>query len=262
VRLLHAKPVFYPLHIADGWQPRAAELDALVTPKTKLLLVNTPSNPTGSVLSLPVLEELWGFCKRHDLFCLSDEIYSEIVFNAAAPAPSMLQCAGAADDPRLLVAGGVAKSHAMTGFRVGWLRGSPEAIEVAAKLQEPFLSCGVPFAQAAAEAVLRDPATSASGVGVDAYRSRRDLAMQILAEYGLDEYVPDGAFYLLVNVGGDSEKFAAELLQNAGVAVAPGAAFGGRAASHVRVAFCSSEADIEAGVRAICEAVVHAREGA
>ena len=147
----------------------------------------------------------------------------------------------------------------MTGFRVGWLRGAPEVIEVAAKLQEPFISCAVPFAQAAAEAVLRDAvAHGRPAVGLESCRRRRDRAVAILDEFGLAEYVPQGAFYVLVNCsasGLGSEAFAAELLRTRGVAVAPGSGFGENAASHVRVALCSSEADVEHGVRAVCEAI-------
>ena len=148
VAMLRGKPVYYPLHLADGWQPRLAELQALVTPKTKLLLLNSPSNPTGAVFPLPMLEQLWGFCKQHDLFCLADEVYADLVYDeSSASAPSMLQCPGAAEDDRLMVVSGVSKSHAMTGFRTGWLRGSRELVAVVTKLQEPFISCCVPFAQ-------------------------------------------------------------------------------------------------------------------
>lgn len=258
IQMLHAEAVHYPLHLSDGWMPRMADLERLATPRTKMLLLNTPSNPTGAVLPQRLLDEMWRFCQEHDLFCLSDEVYSEIVFDQPAPAPSLLKSPGAADDPRAMVTSGVAKSHAMTGFRVGWLRGHPSLIEVASRLQEPFVSCGVPFSQAAAEAVLRDPELGARAVGLDAYIARRDLAIAILEEYGLKEYSPQGAFYLLVNCsrsGLGSGAFADALLATRGVAVAPGFGFGEKATSHVRVALCSSEADIEVGMRAICEAI-------
>ena len=92
-------------------------------------------------------------------------------------------------------------------------------------------------------------------VGLDAYRTRRDLAVSLLRDYGIHEYTPQGAFYLLVNCGtADSEAFAAELLRRRGVAVAPGVGFGKLSSAHVRVALCSSEADIAHGLKQLCEA--------
>lgn len=113
----------------------------------------------------------------------------------------------------------------MTGFRVGWLRASERIIDVGIKLQEPFVSCGVAFAQRGAVAALRGP-SEATDTMRKAYRARRDIALNILRKHGLADYTPEGAFYILVKCGGDSTEFARNLLINERVAVAPGATFG------------------------------------
>ena len=137
------------------------------------------------------------------LYLLSDEIYDKIVFDAeggggGSGAPSILQTDH--DERTTLCVSGVAKSYSMTGFRVGWLHAHESVAAIAAKMQEPYLSCGVPFAQAAAEAAVRGPQDVVSTMA-SAYKQRRDAALEIVTEHGLYEYTPDGAFYLLVSTG-------------------------------------------------------------
>jgi aspartate/methionine/tyrosine aminotransferase len=147
---------------------------------------------------------------------------------------------------------GVAKAFSMTGFRVGWLHGPPALISVAAKMAEVFLSCGVPFAQAAAEAALRGPQDCVVEMA-RAYAKRRDLALAVVARHGLYEYSPQIAFYLLVPVpGGNADAFAHRLLEERGVAVAPGSSFGGASRAHVRISLASSEAALAEGLGALC----------
>ena len=156
-------------------------------------------------------------------------------------------------DPELtMIVSDVAKAYAMTGFRVGWLVAAPELIELGSKLQEPYLSCGVPFAQAAAEAVLRGPQEGVAAMAA-AYERRRDLAVEILRDFGIFEYAPQGAFYLLVHCGGDSLAFCDRLLEARRVAVAPGSAFGDGAREYVRVSLASDDDAIREGLTALCE---------
>lgn len=255
VELLHAKPVPYPLLPQNDWLPRVEDMEAKLTDKTKLLLLNSPSNPTGAVLQLPVLKRLLDFAKFHGLFVLSDEIYSDIVFHNNIPrAPSVLQVEGH-DEESTMVVSGVAKNYSMTGFRVGWLHAHESLVTVATKLQEPFISCGVPFSQVAAQAVIEGPVQEYVAEMASAYKRRRDLAVSILKEHGLFEYSPEGAFYILVDCGQDSMVFCKKLLADRHVAVAPGSAFGLQSTNYVRISLASSDSVISRGVTALCEAI-------
>ncbi|KAJ1457854.1 pyridoxal phosphate-dependent transferase [Pelagophyceae sp. CCMP2097] len=258
--LLGAKAVYYalipPTSENPTWgAPSRAQLDALATPRTKLVVVCTPSNPTGCVFSK---EELQTFVDlARDLpkcLLLSDEIYGGIYY-CGKSAPSVFDC-DVGDGSRVAAVSGVSKEFAMTGFRVGWLATkSAELLQCATKLQEPLVSCGVPFAQAGAEAALRSPNAHAYAAEMrDAYRSRRDAAVNVLRNFGAYEYTPDGAFYLLVGTRGrDSMDFARHLLEKRGVAVAPGCAFGTAADHYVRVSLAAHEDDIHRGLTALCE---------
>ena len=128
----------------------------------------------------------------------------------------------------------------MTGFRVGWLRAHPEIVEVAAKLQEPFVSCGVPFSQAAVTEVLKGgQVTKDLSLEIcKTYKARRDAALQVMEDNGIKaDYIPAGAFYMLVNTGvADSTDFCLKLLKEKHVAVAPGDTFGKNGAGYVRIA--------------------------
>jgi len=259
-RLLHASPRTYPLSARNGWLPDPADIAARITPRTKLILVCTPGNPTGAVCSLPLLQSLADLSRTRGVHLLSDEIYDRVLFDGSHSAPSILQTEHDLD--LTIATSGVAKSFSMTGFRVGWLHASPALVGVATRMAEVYLSCGVPFAQAAAEAALRGPQDAVAQMAT-AYRSRRDLALGILKRHGMYEYSPQGAFYLLVAVPGGGDAFADRLLSECGVAVAPGSTFGQASVGHVRVSLASSEQALEEGLTALCELAVlmRAEEG-
>jgi len=256
--VLGATVVHYPLgRASEAWSaPSREALEALATPKTKLVVVNSPSNPTGSVFSREELQRFVDFVgDRPDAALLSDEIYGGVCFsNGGGSAPSVFDCDLGAAEGRVVACAGVSKEFAMTGFRVGWLASKgPAFVAAAEKLMEPLVSCGVPFAQAGAEAALRSSDARAYAASMrDAYRARRDVALGVLDAHGRLEYEPAGAFYLLVDVGRDSVAFARELLADRGVAVAPGAAFGAPTAHHVRVSLCASEGDVREGLERLC----------
>jgi aspartate aminotransferase/aminotransferase len=250
VSVLHGIPVYYDLAPGNRFLPDIDQLDRLVTPRTKLLLLCSPSNPTGQVHDAQLTHDLMAFARRHDLYVLSDEIYGEIVFDSEHVSALPYDT-----DGRLLVVTGMSKTFAMTGYRVGFTRARPEFIEVAAKLQEPFVSCGVGFAQMAAVDALEGPQDCVRRM-CDAYRARRDAALEVLREHGLYRYTPGGAFYLLVDVsesGLSSHEFAVRLLREKRVAVAPGSAFGRMCSDHVRISIASPEEKIREGLRRLCE---------
>ena len=249
VALFHGRPVYYNLRPEHSFLPDIDEMESLVSDRTKLLLLCNPSNPTGQVHDRSLTGQLMGFARRHDLWVLSDEIYGEIVFDGdhASALPHDV-------DERLILVTGMSKSFAMTGFRVGFTRARADYIELAAKLQEPLVSCGVGFAQKAAVAALEGPGDCVRAMCTQ-YRARRDLALEILREYGLYRYTPGGAFYLLVDIsstGLDSHSFALRLISEHKVAVAPGSTFGNMCADHVRISIASPEELIGEGLRRIC----------
>ncbi len=239
--------------------PDLDELQSLLTARTKILLVCSPSNPTGQVHDAALTEALVAFARRNDLWVVSDEIYSEIVFEN--PAPSVLSFD---TDERCLVINGVSKTYAMTGYRIGFTRGRADYINVAAKLQEPFVSCGTGFSQLAAVAALEGPQECVARMCA-AYRSRRDIALDVLREHGRYRYTPGGAFYVLVDISAaamDSRDFAVRLLKEKRVAVAPGSTFGRLSAGAVRVSVASRDEDVREGIKRICDFIDEGKEKA
>jgi len=246
--LMHGQCVFYKQRSENQFLPEVSELERLVTERTKLVLICSPSNPTGQVQGADLTRELMAFARKHDLYVLSDEIYGEIVFDQDHVSALPFD-----EDERTLIVGGVSKSHAMTGYRVGFTRAPPEYISLATKLQEPFVSCGVGFAQLAAVEALEGPQDCVRAMR-DAYKARRDVALEVLKENGLYRYSPGGAFYVLVDIsatGMNSRDFALELLKEKKVAVAPGSTFGHMCSDHIRISFASPEESIREGLRRI-----------
>ena len=252
VSIVHGQPVFYNLRAENHFLPDLDEIESLISEKTKLMLLCTPSNPTGQVYDQTLMRELMGLAQRHDLWVLSDEIYGEIVFadqhHSALPHD---------EDGRTLIVSGMSKSFAMTGYRVGFTRANPDYIELAAKLQEPFVSCGTGFSQLASAEALDGPQETVAQMR-EAYRRRRDIALEVLRAHDLYRYTPGGAIYLMIDIaasGMDSHDFAVRLLEEKRVAVAPGKTFGKMCADHVRISIAAEDDHIRRGVTAICELV-------
>ncbi len=255
VSIVHGKSVFYNLRAENHFLPDLDEIERLVSAKTKLILLCTPSNPTGQVYDEALMRDLMQFAQRHDLWVLSDEIYGDIVFDekhhSALPHD---------EDGRTLIVSGMSKSYAMTGYRVGFTRANPDYIELAAKLQEPFVSCGTGFSQLASAEALDGPHEPVAAMR-EAYHRRRDIAVEVLRAYDLYRYTPGGAIYLMIDIsasGMDSHDFAMKLLNKKRVAVAPGKTFGKMCEDHIRISIAASDEHIRRGVTAICELV---REG-
>lgn len=245
--LYAAVPVHYPLRPENGFLPDLEELAALITPRTRVLVINSPSNPTGVVFPGETIHALVDLAVAHGVTVISDEVYDEIVFdgthtNAAARAPE-----------HVVSVFSFSKTYAMTGSRIGYLTGPDWLIPTVARLQEPLLSCITAASQAEALAALAGPQDFV-GATLDAYRSRRDLVVGLLADAGITVTVPSGAFYLMVPLapGVDSRTAAIDLVHH-GVATAPGTAFGSTAASHLRLSLASSEDELRRGVGRLVE---------
>jgi aspartate aminotransferase len=252
--VMGAVPVPYTLRQENGFLPDLEELERLAAPGAKALIVNSPGNPTGAVFPEQTVLGLLAFCRRHDLWLISDEIYEQIIFEGQHVSPARFD-----EEGRVITLSGLSKAYAMTGWRVGYAVANREIAAQLAKLQEPITSCVNAVAQAAAEAALTGPQDVVEEMRL-AYRRRRDLAVAILKEGGLYRYSPSGAFYQMVDIRGTGMRafdFAVALLQQRQVAVSPGTAFGAAGEGFVRVSLASDEQLLAEGLRRL---VAFARE--
>jgi aspartate aminotransferase len=243
--LLGARVLSYPLVAGGGFLPRLEDLERLVTPRTRAILVNSPSNPLGTVVPRELMEGLLAFARGRDLWFISDEVYDEVVFDDA------FVSAGSVVDQgnRLVSIYSFSKVYAMTGWRVGYLVAPPDLARILTGMQEPIISCVNTPTQMAALAAVTGPQAIVREMS-EAYRTRRDELLGILDRGGLPSIRPSGAFYLWTDVseaGMPSMDFARSLIEHEHVAVAPGSAFGELGEGYVRLSLASSREDLLEG---------------
>ncbi|MES2170864.1 MAG: aminotransferase class I/II-fold pyridoxal phosphate-dependent enzyme [Actinomycetota bacterium] len=241
--LYGGRPVRYPLRPENGFLPDALEIEALMSSRTRVLIVNSPSNPTGKLIDRAVAEQLVRAAERHGVTVLSDEVYDQIVFDDE-------HVSLAAIAPQSVVSiFSLSKTYSMTGWRIGYAAFPAWLGATVAKLQEAFISSLPVASQAAAMAALTGPSGSIAANLAD-YRSRRDSVLADLAAMDLAAPVPGGAFYLLAPLaeGADSRRSALDLVDH-GVSMAPGTAFGTTARSFLRISLASTTEDLTEGVR-------------
>jgi len=250
---LGARAVYYPCPSEEGFQPDLDALAALVGPRTKILVVNSPNNPTGAVYPTSTLATMIELAQRNNLWLLSDECYDQLLLDGTWTSPASL----APDDARIATVFTFSKTYAMTGWRLGYLAGSADLIDTATKVLESNSSCVSTISQVAAEAALDGPQDCVAEM-VGAYRRRRDLVAGILQDAELLIARPTGAFYIMADVspaGLPARELAFKLLREREVSVAPGTAFGQVAGQAVRISLASSDSDLEEGVRRLGEFV-------
>jgi aspartate aminotransferase len=254
IGLAGAQPVPVPLVEARGYDLDLEALEAAVGPRTRLILLNSPGNPTGGVHTTETLAHVAELARRHDLWVLSDEIYGRLVYEGEAPSIATLP--GMAE--RTIIADGFSKTYAMTGWRLGYGL-MPEALAARmALLLTHSVGCTATFTQfAGLEAVLgpQDPVEAV----VAEFRRRRDLIVPGLnALPGVRCPVPRGAFYAFPNVEGlglPSVELADYLLQEAGVAVLPGTAFGRNGEGYLRLSYANSTENIARALERMASAL-------
>jgi len=248
-----ARGVFYPCPANNGFQPDIEALASLITPRAKMLLINSPNNPTGAVYPAATIERVIELAQRHNLWLISDECYDQIILDGSWTSPAAL----APEDARIASVFTFSKSYSMTGWRIGYVAGSAELIDTATKVLESNSSCVSTISQVAAEAALDGPQDCVSEM-VAAYRHRRDVVVDILREADMLISEPTGAFYCMADISRSrlhSRDFVFRLLREKGVSVAPGTAFGEVAADAVRISLASSDADLREGVGRLAEFV-------
>jgi len=242
-----ARCVRYPLRAANGFVPDAREVESLISDRTRVLIVCSPNNPTGTLIPKDVLSELVDVARKRDVLVLSDEVYDEIVFDGDDVASSLLSI----DEDAVAGVWSCSKTYAMTGWRVGYVATPAWLAPSVVGVQEGNISCVSTVTQAAALAALTGPQACVAEMRA-AYEKRRDLIVGLLRGAGIDVVVPGGAFYVMLPLadGADGRAGALSLIDR-GVAVAPGTAFGDVARDSLRLSLAASEETIAAATERI-----------
>lgn len=246
-----AQMVSVPLLPERGFHPDLDALARAVGPRTRVLWINSPHNPTGAVFTAAEIAAIAQICVERDLWLLSDEVYEDLAF--ARPHTSAWSLPGMAE--RTVVVSSLSKSHAMPGFRLGWIIGPPELAEHLFALLLAMLYGGPPFVQDGALAALSADLPEAAALAA-AYRARAAMLSGLLAAApGCRVTPPEGGMFVLLDVRGtglDAPEFALRLLEQEDVAVLPCDGFGASAAGHLRIALCAPDERLaEAGQRIV-----------
>ncbi len=220
----------------------------VITPKTKLILINSPNNPAGYVFGKNELSKIADLSIDHDIAVVSDEIYEKMTYGREHLS------IGSFDgmNERTITVNGFSKTYAMTGWRVGYLSAPEEVARAVKRLQQHSTTCATSFAQYGALEALRGD-QSCVGEMVNRFRERRDLIVSGLNDIGIDCQMPDGAFYVFADVAacGGGDKVTEELLKKAYIIVTPGGSFGPGSDSCIRISYATSMDQIRAGIEGI-----------
>lgn len=252
-RMASLRGVAYPLRPENDYRPDFDEVEARVTDHTRIVVVNSPSNPLGVVWDADVMRGWLELAERRDLWLLSDECYDEIVFDVEATSPAALP----GGNERVVAVHSFSKTYAMTGLRVGYVSGPLHVMQTLIKMQEALVACVNGPAQYGAIAALEGPQDFVVKMR-DRYKQRRDLALSVAEAAGIPCVLPQGAFYLWLPLGagiGDTMEFCRRLVSDAKVAVAPGETFGFNGAGAIRISLAASEDVIDEGMRRIASVV-------
>ncbi|MCO5051762.1 MAG: aminotransferase class I/II-fold pyridoxal phosphate-dependent enzyme [Verrucomicrobiae bacterium] len=236
-------PVAVATRAENGFRLTRAMLEAKCTPKTKVLMLNFPNNPTGAIMSREDLEDLAQFAIEKDLIVITDEIYAEMTYDT--PHTSLVAIPGLRD--RTIFLHGFSKAWAMTGYRLGYACGPAELIEAMMKIHQYTMLCASSLAQKAAIEALNRAGMEVNEM-VGEYRRRRNFIVNAFAEMGLECHRPLGAFYAFPSVAKfklTAKEFALKLLAEEKVAVVPGTAFGECGEGFVRCAYATSLTNIK-----------------
>ncbi|WP_024820335.1 pyridoxal phosphate-dependent aminotransferase [Arthrobacter sp. 31Y] len=249
-RLLHAVPVQYPLYPKNDFQPHIEDIEALITARTRVIVLNSPSNPLGAVISEKATRELVELAVRHDLWIISDECYEAFTFDVPHVSPARFD-SEVPGEARVFTSLTLSKTYGLTGLRIGALICPPGLEQKMNNVMESIVSCVASPSQYAALAALSGPQDYVSQAR-DHYRSNRDAASALLAEKGIPFLGAQGAFYLWADVshvsGGDVRTWVRKFLAESGVSFAPGTAFGSIGEGWIRIALCGGQQDLLDGV--------------
>jgi aminotransferase len=245
-------PRTIPTRGTDHFVLRAEALERSLTPRSKVLMLNFPTNPTGATMPIDELEKIAAVCLRHNLTVLSDEIYSELTYDSAAH-PSIAALPGMKE--RTVLLHGVSKAYAMTGWRIGFACAPQPVIEAMMKIHQYAILCAPIMGQEAALEALERGGPSMLSMRRE-YELRRNYIVSGFNELGLECFKPRGAFYVFPRIsstGLTSREFSLQLLREKKVAVVPGTAFGPSGEGHVRCSYATGLEQIKIALERIGE---------
>jgi len=251
INMCGAQAVPYPLHESNGFRMRAEDIEPLITPRTRLLIINSPQNPTGAITEPEHLKKIFELAEKYDLYIYSDEIYSRMVYEEGEffSIASLDQAR-----ERVILSNGFSKAFAMTGWRLGSVIAPKPVADRMMMLLQTTSSCVSAFVQRAGIAAIEGNQAPVIEM-MAAYQRRRDLLVNGLnAIPGIQCHIPGGAFYAFPNIssfGLSSEEFADVMLEKANVALLPGANFGSQGKGFVRLVYASSETNIQMALERI-----------
>jgi aminotransferase len=243
IALAHGVAVSVPCRAEDGFAVRAEAIEKAITPKSKALVLNFPTNPTGGTMTRAELQSIADVAIRHDLLVLTDEIYSELTFEgehvSIASLPGMRE--------RTIFLHGFSKAYAMTGFRIGYACAPAHLTDAMMRIHQYSMLCASIISQEAALEAIQNGAPDTAEMR-EQYRLRRNLVVNAMNSMGLDCHLPRGSFYAFPSVaktGLSSKEFAVRLLQEEKVACVPGSAFGASGEGFLRCCFATSLPQLE-----------------
>lgn len=250
VKFCGGKPILVPVYEKDEFKISAESIKKRITSKTKILMLNSPNNPTGAVLNYAALKEIAKLANEYDLLVISDEVYSTFVYDDAKHF-SIASFDGMKE--RTIVVNSFSKSFAMTGWRIGFAAGNKQVIEKMIRLQENLVACANASSQYAAIKALK--IFNKTDKMLEIYKKRRDIIVDGLNSIeGISCYKPKGSFYVFPNVkkiNKNSEAIANELLEKAKVITIPGSAFGPHGEGYLRMSYANSEENLMEAVKRI-----------
>ncbi|MCK5559587.1 MAG: pyridoxal phosphate-dependent aminotransferase [Thermoplasmata archaeon] len=249
LNLVGAKPIFIKTDEANGFAVLPDKVNEAITPKTKMIILNSPSNPTGNVAKLDELKCIADLAIDHDLLVLADEIYEKIIFegehHSIAALPNMFE--------RTITVNGFSKSYAMTGWRLGWAVAPEPLLNELAKIQQHSITCCTSFAQHGGVTALKGDQQCILEM-VEQFKARRDLAVEGLNKIeGVHCTSPQGAFYVFfgLDLNMSSEEFVELLIEHAHMALTPGSLFGPSGEGFVRMSCAASQDTLGEGIERI-----------
>lgn len=259
--MLRGKVIRIPAPAENGFIPHFESWEKALTPKTRVIVLNYPSNPTGAYPTREYMQRLQDFAAEHNLWIVSDAVYEDLYYGEKPTSAAAFEGAKA----RTLLVNSLSKSYAMTGWRVGYLAAPQAVIENALKAGQNSITCVAPFVQKAAAFALTNPEVQQATANMRAtYARRRHLVLRIAREMESDRVLvtpPQGAFYFFLDFRPlkmtslahrtASLEICERLLEEAGVGLVPGSAFGEQGEGFVRMTIAASDEDVEAGFRAI-----------
>ncbi len=256
-KFLGVKPIKIPLYEKNEFRLNPKDVEKAITDKTRMIIINSPSNPTGAVMTEEEIKEIYEIARKYDIYLLSDEIYARMMHKDS----DTQFCSPSKYDhckERTIIVNGFSKSYAMTGWRLGIVIGPSELIEKMGLLLETTTSCVSPFIQIGGIEALRGDQEPINKM-MKEFRERRDLIVKELNNVpGMSCINPKGAFYVFPNIkqtGLTSQEFAELMLNRAGVAVCPGSFFGEQGEGYVRLCYANSLENIKKGIERMKDAL-------